>query len=70
MSKKQVDPLIAAIAECKLFAMQHLPKRAATFHALDAAASIAGWDLAHEKGSKFDLAARVKEVYKNAMGTS
>ena len=62
--------MIAELLRIKLIIQKYLPKRAATYHALDAALSIAGWDLAEEMGSDVNLPAKVKSVYMEAMGVN
>jgi hypothetical protein len=59
--------LIKAIVEVKVLAMENIKEYPATYHALDVAASIAGWEEAHKRGDKFDLYEKVKEIYLKAV---
>jgi hypothetical protein len=68
MAKAKTDPLIKALVEVKAFAMEQLPKRAATFRALDVASKIAGWELAAELKGETIPAKQVREIYLEAAG--
>lgn len=68
MAKKKptIDKLIYQLSEAKLSAMSYLPKRAATFHAIDVALQIAGWDLAAELQNKTISLKCVRDIYLEA----
>ena len=69
MAKKQkIDDLILQLSNVKLNAMKYLPKRAATFHAIDVALQIAGWELAAELGKQVISPEKVRKIYLSAAG--
>lgn len=70
MAKKRqkVDALISQLSEVKLSAMHYLPKRAATFHAIDVALQIAGWELAAELQNQTIFPKKVRDIYLGAAG--
>lgn len=68
MRKKRhkVDTLISHLCKIKLEAIHHLPNRAATFHAIDVALKIAGWELVAKLGGKTIDPKLVKDIYSEA----
>lgn len=62
--------LIVAISKVKVLAMGYIKDYPATYHALDTAASIAGWEEAHKRGDNFDLYKKIKSIYANAADES
>lgn len=63
--------LIIAISKVKVLAMRCIKDYPATYHALDTAASIAGWEEAHKRGKgNFDLYKKVRDIYLNAIDES
>ena len=64
--RPKVDVLIGQLSNVKLNAMHYLPKRAATFHAIDVALQIAGWELAAELSGKTISPKKVRDIYLQA----
>ena len=58
--------LIIAISKVKVLAMSYIKDYPATYHALDTAASIAGWEEAHKRRDNFDLYEKVRSIYLQA----
>ena len=61
-----MSELIQIISTAKQMAMKKIVEYPATYHALDVAESIAGWEEA-SKRSKFDLAKKVRQIYSEAL---
>ena len=68
MAKHKQDPLIQAIVELKVVAMGQIVDRPATYHALDVASKIAGWELAAKLGDKVDMFQKTRRIYLSAAG--
>lgn len=58
-----MDELLLAIINVKLLAQKQLIKYPATYHALDVAESIAGWERAAKKTPKMDLSKIIGRIY-------
>lgn len=61
-----MSELILSITAVKQKAMKKIVEYPATYHALDVAESIAGWEEA-SKRSEFDLAKKVRQIYSEAL---
>ena len=61
-----MSELILSILAVKQKAMKMIVDYPATYHALDVAESIAGWEEA-SKRSEFDLAKKVRQIYSEAL---
>lgn len=61
-----MSELIQLISTAKQKAMKKIVDYPATYHALDVAESIAGWEEA-SKRSEIDLARKVRQIYSEAL---
>lgn len=60
----RVDEVLQAIIDLKVLARKHITGFPATFHAIDVAERIAGWERAAQAGdTSFDLAKKVRQIY-------
>jgi len=59
-----MDELLQAIIDLKTLARKHVMTYPATFHAIDVAERIAGWERAAQAGdTSFDLAKKVRQIH-------
>lgn len=60
-----MDELLQAIIDLKALALKHVVAYPATYHAIDVAERIAGWERAALAGDKsFDLAKKVRQIHR------
>jgi len=59
-----MDDVLQAIIDLKVLARKHITEFPVTFHAIDVAERIAGWERAAKAGdTSCDLAKKVRQIY-------
>lgn len=62
-----MSEMIQAVVDLKTFAMKHILEYPATFHAIDVASKIVGWEEAAKRGDNVNLPKKVRQIYKEAL---